>query len=108
MNCRWLIALATLGALLAVEGHANELGTPSSCTTGVQPDVKKGLGGLLDAAKRAGIGSFLDRGINRANDAAQAAIDAAGKAVDDVGSQATGRPGACPQKSQQREWRAID
>lgn len=111
MNCRWLIAFAALGTLLAVEGHAKELGTASSCTTRVQPEVKKGLGGLLDAARRGGVSSLLRRSIKPADGAAQAAIDVASKAVDDAATEATRQSGECvqkPQESQQREWHAID
>lgn len=114
MTYRRLIAFAALGAVLAGEGRASELDDAAGCAAQVQPEAKKkglGLGGLLGAAKRAGVGNFLGRGIIPEGGRAKAAAEVAGKAIDDAATRAAGEPGACrqaPQESQQREWRAID
>lgn len=115
MTNRYLIAFAALGALLAMEGHASEFDTAAGCTVQARPEAKKkkgvGLGGLLGAAKRAGVGNFLGRGIIPESGAAKAAVDVAGKAVEDAATKGVGQSGACSdrgQESQQREWRAID
>lgn len=104
-----LLALAMTSVLIVPHARASQATGTAGCPA-PQAKKKAGFAGLLGAAKRAGAGNFLGRGIIPQNETAKVAGEIAGKAIEGAAN-AAGAASPCPEvreQPQQREWRAID